>query len=143
MPGKGEGLICCFHGVPGVGKTMTAEAISEHLRRPLYSIAAGELGLQASSLERSLKQIFDLATQWQAICLLDEADVFLEKRSSTELDRNSLVSIFLKALEYYSGSVFYFSPLRLFCLLKIRSVLILTTNRLSESVLSIDCLFIC
>lgn len=50
---------------------------------------------------------------WNAALLLDEADVFLECRSGISLDRNELVSIFLRRLEYYQGLMF------------------LTTNRLS------------
>lgn len=33
--------------------------------------------------------------------LLDEADVFIEERTETELQRNALVSVFLRAVEYY------------------------------------------
>lgn len=38
--------------------------------------------------------------------LLDEADVFLEARSSNSLERNELVAIFLRQLEYYQGLLF-------------------------------------
>ena len=34
--GKGQGLVINLFGPPGVGKTLSAEATSEHLRRPLY-----------------------------------------------------------------------------------------------------------
>ncbi|RMZ83958.1 hypothetical protein DV737_g1317, partial [Chaetothyriales sp. CBS 132003] len=36
----------------------------------------------------------------------DEADVYLESRRAQDLQRNSLVSIFLRALEYYQGILF-------------------------------------
>ncbi|KAG7409993.1 hypothetical protein Forpe1208_v011154 [Fusarium oxysporum f. sp. rapae] len=45
------------------------------------------------------------------VVLLDEADVFLEQRSLVNLERNALVSVFLRVLEYYDG------------------ILILTSNR--------------
>jgi len=45
------------------------------------------------------------------VVLLDEADVFLEERDLKDLNRNALVSIFLRVLEYYQG------------------ILILTSNR--------------
>ena len=35
--------------------------------------------------------------------LLDEADIFLEERSPTDLQRNALVSVFLRVLEYNVG----------------------------------------
>lgn len=38
--------------------------------------------------------------------LLDEADIFLEQRSPSDLQRNALVSIFLRLLEYYKGILF-------------------------------------
>lgn len=38
--------------------------------------------------------------------LLDEADVFMEARSTADLDRNKLVSIFLRLLEYFEGIMF-------------------------------------
>jgi AAA+ superfamily predicted ATPase len=38
--------------------------------------------------------------------LLDEADVYLEARRARDIARNGLVSIFLRALEYYRGVLF-------------------------------------
>jgi hypothetical protein len=38
--------------------------------------------------------------------LLDEADVFLMKRDWAKVNRNSLVLVFLRKLEYYSGILF-------------------------------------
>ncbi|KAL4935273.1 hypothetical protein BDV06DRAFT_228982 [Aspergillus oleicola] len=43
---------------------------------------------------------------WEAILLLDEADVLLEARDDKNGDRNALVAVFLKELEYFSGIVF-------------------------------------
>ncbi|KAJ9120897.1 hypothetical protein QFC22_002832 [Naganishia vaughanmartiniae] len=114
VKGKGDGLIIALHGTPGTGKTLTAEAVSEHLKRPLYTISAGELGTTIVNLERKLQDTLELATSWKAVLLIDEADIFLEKRSTANIERNAMVGIFLKLLEYFSG------------------VLILTTNRLSE-----------
>lgn len=106
IKGKGRGLISILHGPPGVGKTLTAESVAEHTRRPLYSVSSGELGTHPSELEQNLSRILDVATVWKAVLLLDEADVFLEKRSLHDLKRNSLVSIFLRLLEYYQGILF-------------------------------------
>lgn len=38
--------------------------------------------------------------------LIDEADVFLEKRSVHDLKRNALVAVFLRQLEYFPGMLF-------------------------------------
>ncbi|KAF7328981.1 p-loop containing nucleoside triphosphate hydrolase protein [Mycena venus] len=112
ITGKGGGLIAVLHGPPGTGKTLTAEAVAEHLKRPLYIVGPSELSTKPSVLEQKLKSILSLATAWDAVLLIDEADVFLEQRSLHEIERNSLVSVALRVLEYHRG------------------VLFLTTNRL-------------
>lgn len=38
--------------------------------------------------------------------LIDEADIYLERRSVTDLTRNNLVASFLRALEYFRGILF-------------------------------------
>ena len=106
ITGKGRGLVAVLHGTPGVGKTLTAEGIAELLKCPLYCVSAGELGTNPTDLERELTKILDVAHGWNAVLLLDEADVFLEARTATDLHRNALVSIFLRQLEYFSGILF-------------------------------------
>ncbi|KAH8700439.1 P-loop containing nucleoside triphosphate hydrolase protein [Talaromyces proteolyticus] len=106
ITGKGRGLIILLHGDPGLGKTLTAESTADYIQRPLYPIRSGDLGIEASALEKSLADSFAQAAKWNAIILLDEADVFLEARQRNELQRNSLVSIFLRTLEYYQGFMF-------------------------------------
>ena len=76
------------------------------MRAPLYMMSAGDLGLSSAEVESSLSNVLEMATKWNAILLLDEADVFLEQRSSNDLERNKLVSIFLRILEYYEGVLF-------------------------------------
>ncbi|GAA6051884.1 hypothetical protein NBRC10513_002547 [Rhodotorula toruloides] len=68
-----------FHGAPGTGKMLTAEAVAEHLRRPLYVVSAGELGTTTQTLENQLKNVLELAVAWNAVLLIDEADIFLTK----------------------------------------------------------------
>ncbi len=63
-------------------------------------ISAGDLSNDAAKLERQLSLHFELAAHWNALLLLDEADVFLRKRD-TDHTHNSLVSVFLRKLEYY------------------------------------------
>lgn len=105
ISGKGGGCIFLLHGDPGVGKTLTAEAVSELLQRPLYSVSVGELGTDAEQLEKNLRQILDVAHVWNAVILIDEADIFLEKRGH-DVVRNSLTSIFLRSMEYHQGVLF-------------------------------------
>lgn len=104
--GKGKGLVGLLAGPPGCGKTLTAEAAAEVTKRPLYCISAGELGSSSEDVDDAMTQILELAQRWKAVVLLDEADVFLSQRRETDVQRNALVSIFLRQLEYYQGIMF-------------------------------------
>lgn len=106
IAGKGKGLVFVLHGCPGVGKTFTAESVADHIERPLYVLNSGELGIQPKDVEDNLNKALMLAVAWNAILLIDEADVFLEQRSVQDLQRNCLVSLFLRTLEYYEGILF-------------------------------------
>jgi hypothetical protein len=71
---------------------LTAEALAELLGRPLYSISMGILGTTADQLERRLGEILQLSECWDALLFLDEADSFLEARSSnSSLERNAMI----------------------------------------------------
>ncbi|KAI0205552.1 hypothetical protein F4808DRAFT_472240 [Astrocystis sublimbata] len=104
ITGKGNGLIMLLHGGPGTGKTLTAE-------RPLYPVTCGDIGTKPEEVEQYLESVLHIGKTWGCVVLLDEADVFLEQRRLDDLQRNALVSVFLRVLEYYDG------------------ILILTSNR--------------
>lgn len=96
----------------------------------------GDLGTTASEVESALEVNFALASRWDCILLLDEADVFLAQRTKEDFRRNGLVAgqitctslfffskswancmvlaVFLRVMEYYAG------------------VLFLTTNRVGD-----------
>ncbi|KAJ4257357.1 hypothetical protein NW762_008475 [Fusarium torreyae] len=104
--GKGQGLIMLLSGPPGTGKTLMAEAIADRTHRPLFYLQAEDLGINAASLGANIKRVFEMATEWNAVILLDEADVFMAERNPNDIHRNELVSIFLRELEYYRGIIF-------------------------------------
>jgi len=106
IEGKGGGCIFMLDGNPGVGKTLTAEAIAEKLQKPLYMVSVGELGTDVSSLEENLRNILEIASSWNAVLLIDEADIFMEERSDLNIERNAMVGVFLRLLEYYAGVLF-------------------------------------
>lgn len=112
IEGKGNALIMLLHGGPGTGKTLTAESVAELTRKPLYRVTCGDIGTNAEEVEKYLESVLLIGTIWGCVVLLDEADVFLEERRETDLQRNALVSVFLRVLEYYDG------------------ILILTSNRI-------------
>jgi len=103
IEGKGNGLILLLHGGPGTGKTLTAESVAEIAEKPLYRVTCGDVGTKAEAVEKYLESVFHLGKLWGCVVLLDEADVFLEQRDLQDLDRNALVSVFLRVLEYYEG----------------------------------------
>ncbi|EAT77618.1 hypothetical protein HBH56_208050 [Parastagonospora nodorum] len=105
VEGKGEGRIFLLYGGPGTGKTLTVECVANDTRRPLLRITAQDVGL-SDRAENNLQTWFTLAARWDAILLIDEADLFLEKRKDGDLTRNSLSTVFLRSMEYYSGVLF-------------------------------------
>jgi SpoVK/Ycf46/Vps4 family AAA+-type ATPase len=111
IEGKGNGLIILLHGGPGTGKTLTAESVAELTKKPLYRVTCGDIGTNPEDVEKYLESVLYIGQRWGCCVLLDEADVFLEERTQTDLQRNALVSVFLRVLEYYEG------------------ILILTSNR--------------
>ena len=85
---------------------ISPECVAEEIKRPLISLTSADIGVEPGPVEEKLLYWFELAKAWGAILLIDEADVFLERRSTMDLVRNNLVSIFLRTLEYYSGILF-------------------------------------
>jgi AAA+ superfamily predicted ATPase len=106
ISGKQGGKIFLLHGPPGVGKTLTAEAIADVLHRPLYYVTMGELGVTPGDLERRPSDVVELCAEWEASAVLDEADVFLETRGNSDLIRNAMVCVVLRILEYHPGMLF-------------------------------------
>lgn len=92
--------------MPGVGKTSTAECVADDTKRPLFPITCGDIGESAAEVEMNLQNNFRLAHKWGCVLLLDEADVFLAKRTKADLRLNAVTSVFLRSLEYYAGILF-------------------------------------
>jgi len=105
IEGKSSGNVILARGRPGVGKTLTAEVYAEVIGKPLYSIHTGSLGITAEHVRQNLEEIFERAKRWDAVLLLDEADVFVLERGF-ELAQNAIVAEFLRTLEYYDGLLF-------------------------------------
>jgi hypothetical protein len=84
-------------------------------------VCAGDLGTDAEPLEANSLEITSLSHKWGAIILIDEADVYLAERVLQDIQRNALVSVFLRHLEYFQGIMF------------------LTTNRVATLDLASQC----
>ncbi|KAI8263968.1 hypothetical protein K4K58_012585 [Colletotrichum sp. SAR11_239] len=69
-------------------------------------LTSSDIGTEPREVEKNLTENFKRAMNWGAVLLIDEADVFMERRSTSDLTRNSLVAGFLRALEFYDGILF-------------------------------------
>jgi hypothetical protein len=105
IEGKSAGNVILCKGIPGVGKTLTAEVYAELIGRPLYSVHSGSLGTTAQAIEKNLQVVFQRGKRWGCVLLLDEADVFVEQRGSN-IEQNAIVAEFLRTLEYFDGLLF-------------------------------------
>ncbi len=102
---KGGGAVILCAGIPGTGKTLTAEVYAEVMEKPLYTVQCSQLGTDPDALEESLLIIFARSERWKAILLLDEADVYIHERGD-DLNQNAIVGVFLRVMEYYRGVMF-------------------------------------
>ena len=82
------------------------ECIAQATGRPLIALTIGDLMDEEEKIESKLVNWFALAERWKAILLLDEADIFLERRATRDIQRNGIVSIFLRRMEYFRGLLF-------------------------------------
>ena len=105
VAGKSGGTTVLCAGPAGVGKTLTAEVYSEIIKRPLYRVHSGQLGLNVASLEAALKEVLTRAQRWGAVMLIDEADVYIKRRDDN-IAMNAVVGVFLRVLEYFNGLLF-------------------------------------
>ena len=105
VAGKSGGTTVLCAGPPGVGKTLTAEVYAEIVKRPLYRVHSGQLGLNVAAMETALKEALLRAQRWGAVMLIDEADVYIKKRQD-DMTMNAVVGVFLRVLEYFNGLLF-------------------------------------
>ncbi|TLD20617.1 hypothetical protein PspLS_08580 [Pyricularia sp. CBS 133598] len=73
---------------------------------PLYSVTCGDIGTNPEAVENCISTVLHLGKKCNCVLLLDKADVFLEERSLSDLERSSLVSVLMRTLEYYEGVLF-------------------------------------
>lgn len=105
VAGKSGGTTVLCAGPAGVGKTLTAEVYSEIIKRPLYRVHSGQLGLNVAEMEKALKDTLTRAQRWGAVMLIDEADVYIKRRDD-DISANAVVGVFLRVLEYFNGLLF-------------------------------------
>jgi hypothetical protein len=102
---KTQSTIILCKGPPGVGKTLTAEAYAEKMKRPLYEVQSGQIGVEPEALEEKLQEILERSKRLKAPLVINEADVFIGKRGN-DMNQNAVVAAFLRIFEYHAGLIF-------------------------------------
>ncbi|KAI0479763.1 P-loop containing nucleoside triphosphate hydrolase protein [Xylaria cf. heliscus] len=110
--GSWGGFTILLYGNPGTGKTFTAECLAAKYGIPLYKITCADLGTDPDVLEDRLQDVCLRATNWKALLLLDEADMFIQARDKHNLREYAVVSTFLQHLDD-SEALFFITSTRL------------------------------
>lgn len=105
ISGKTGGMFVLCTGDPGTGKTLTAEVFAESTERALYIVQCSQLGISPDKIEERLKDALKKAERWDAVLLIDEADVYIRERGR-DFVHNAVVGVFLRVLESYQGIIF-------------------------------------
>ncbi|KAG0703848.1 hypothetical protein DFH29DRAFT_914338, partial [Suillus ampliporus] len=101
------GLVILLHGPSGTGKTATVEAIAEHFRRPLYSLAVSSLPLDTTLLVDTLTSRLDAARTWNAIVLIEAGDILMQtQRLEPIMEEQIRISTVLEFFEQHRCIVF-------------------------------------
>ena len=92
-----------FHGPPGCGKSMTAQALANALRLPLYVVRFDSvIGSYLGQTAVHLREIFQYAETAQSVLLFDKIDALGKRRGHPsdvgELDR--IVIALMQELEF-------------------------------------------
>jgi hypothetical protein len=100
IKGKGDGQIFLLYGRSVLIRLLLHQTTSQRSTltpnrmhcgvtgRPLLALTCGDIGTDDDSIEKKLQVWLKLARRWGAVMLIDEADVFLEKRMEADLKRS-------------------------------------------------------
>jgi len=101
---KGKGVIILFYGLPGTGKTMCAEGISEKLGKDYVMLSSADFQSPIpGETERNMKAAFDKATQKDLIVILDECDSILVNRDRVGAILAGEINYLLSEIERFEG----------------------------------------
>ena len=126
--------------------------MNEFVRRLLYDlVGGGDLGTTAVNLSRALQQIFDVATAWKAIVLINEVGTFLtelldyvllmisffrlmfslSKDRLHDLERNAMVAVlYVRNNSIWPTRGLYSDPFPLLLSLRASSTIVVSSSSL-------------
>jgi SpoVK/Ycf46/Vps4 family AAA+-type ATPase len=102
-----------FSGLPGTGKTLTAESLAHSLNLKILDVPYEQIESKfVGETPKNIKAAFDFATENNALLFFDEADSFLGKRlenvtQATDTAVNLTRSVMIKQLSAYEGIVIF------------------------------------
>lgn len=104
----GRGLSVLFAGVPGTGKTMSAQVMANQLNMEMYKINISQIvSKYIGETEKNLQAVFSEAKKANCILFFDECDALFGKRSEVKdaHDRNANVEVayLLQQIEEHDG----------------------------------------
>jgi hypothetical protein len=105
---KGRGVVVLLSGLPGTGKTMSAEGLAGSLDKKLIVADYSQLESKwIGETEKNIVAVFRAARDADAVLLLDEADAILAGRLDgghyNDRAYNRQVSLLLQELEQFDG----------------------------------------
>jgi len=110
---SGKGLAINFFGLPGTGKSITAEAIANELKTTMIRVNYGELESSlVGKTSENLSDVFKLSEETGSLLFFDEADTILSKRISNVTQAadhgvNSAKSTLLTLLDKFNGIIIF------------------------------------
>ncbi|MBS9382738.1 MAG: AAA family ATPase [Dolichospermum sp. UKL201] len=109
----GSSLSVNFYGIPGTGKSITAEAIAHKLERSIIRVNYGELESSfVGGTSDNLASVFKAAEETKSLLFFDEADSVLSRRISNlsqaaDYGVNSAKSTLLTLLDKFNGIIVF------------------------------------
>ena len=106
--GRAQGITALFHGLPGTGKTMAAEAVGFDVGRPLLVVNCAQLvDKYVGESAKNIEKVFVEAKAQEAVLVFDEAEGLFAERAgdsgSTSRHDSMNVGVLLHHMETFGG----------------------------------------